>query len=179
MLEYDEASKKSFKAFFQQPKPKVGRPKKRRRGRPKKAQTTSSACAQTTLKSKEIIDLTGKKKQQLDADVEGTIARAKRAAREAPKRKNWDIGEDKKHRARLADSWLGQNDLYRAGESFKLFCKRNVIPRNTLKRFIELRAKEAFNAAEAKKKRLPPPTRKKRGRPALLSKSVMRHVCEG
>ena len=91
MLEYDEASKKSFKAFFQQPKPKVGRPKKRRRGRPKKAQTTSSACAQTTLKSKEIIDLTDKKKQQLDADVEGTIAGAKRAETETPKRKNWDL----------------------------------------------------------------------------------------
>lgn len=173
-LVYDAASKESFNSFFTKPKAKAGRPKKRKRGRPKNKQPKSTTCAQTTMK---VIDLTVKEKQQLDAAVEGTIA----AAKQQPEviRINWDREGNKQIRARIADSWCGKKDLYRAGESFTLFCQRNNISRNVLKRFLELRLKHDCDKARSKKQRRPRPTRKKRGRPALLSKSIMRHLCEG
>lgn len=176
-LVYDAHSKKSFKGYFEQPKKRKGRPRKRKRGRPKK-QATSSVPAQTKL-PKEIIDLTKKAKQQLDADVEGTIAAAKRHEEGKQHRINWDLKQHKKLRARIADSWCKKNDLYRKGESMTLFCKRNNISRSVLSRYLKLRLVEEAKTSLAKKQRRPPPTRKKRGRPALLSKSIMRHLCEG
>ena len=92
LLVYDEAFKKVFKAFFEEPKRKVGRPKKRKRGRPAKQDNAAASTAKQTTIPKEIIDLTSKAKKQLDTAMEGTIAAAKRPAKQ--QRTNWDLTGD-------------------------------------------------------------------------------------
>ena len=57
-LEYDHASKKRFKEYFLQPKPKRGRPKKKKRGRPKKSKSKSTAQTKITSSKRKTIDLT-------------------------------------------------------------------------------------------------------------------------
>ena len=171
-LEYGHKSKSAFKQFFDTP------PLKRRRGRPKGATKTKLGRPQVTAptntpsqtmidlsKESDTIDLTKKHKAELDARIEGDWATAGRTKRQ---RINWDVAPNSALRLRIADSWSGKKDLYKDGQSFGRFCKTMGIDRNVLKRFLS--GKYLQNLAA---------TNKPRGRPSLLNKNVMRHLCEG
>jgi hypothetical protein len=167
-LQYDKREKSKFKKYFFKPKAKRGRPpkkkRKRKRGRPKKQEQPIKA-KQTMMSStgNEVVDLTAKDKDDLDARLEGTLQSMKRGRRE---RINWDKGQPALHRKRCADSWFKSADLFEPGESFGHFCKRMAIDRNVLKRYLKGKYLEQHLA-------------KRRGRPSLLSVSVMTHLCEG
>ena len=167
-LQYDKQSKKAFVDYFVKPKPKKrkrGRPKKRKRGRPHKVVDLTQP-AQTMLDSTDnstLDHLTPKDKDDLDARLEGTL---RKAARTTQKRINWDVGLHAVFRKQCADSWFKRNDLYKEGESFNLFCKRCGIHRSVLRRYIK--GKYVQNCLT-----------QQRGRPSLLSMSVMKHLCEG
>ena len=107
--------------------------------------------------------LSSKSSDGLRATLEGVVAKGLRGK---SVRTNWDVGESRALRARLAQSWLSKSDLFDNPEdSFQRFCQKNGIPRNVLRRYLD------------KKKAGESP--KKRGRPTLLSEDVMRHICEG
>ena len=154
---YTHQEKATFAAYFQQPdkKRKRGRPKKRKR----KKKCTNSACA----KSGAEIERGEKKKarRRLFAKCQAVVNADKQRDR---CRINWDVEPHKSHRDKLAQSWLHKNDLYEEGESFGMFCKRQAIDRNVLKRYLQ--KTEAGTAST------------RRGRPTFLSESVMRHICE-
>ena len=99
---------------------------------------------------------------ELDAQLEGTIAKYKRTKQS---RINWDRPDNAEYRERLVTSWKTKTDLYRVGDSFCRFCKRNGIDRLVLLRYMK-----RIDAGD-------PP--KKRGRKTLLSEDVMTHICEG
>lgn len=171
-LQYDAQSKKAFVNYFKKPAPKKrkrGRPKKSKRGRPKRGQVDvdlTQPGKQTMLDSagNDVIDLlTPKDKDDLDARLEGHL---RKAARTTEKRINWDVGLHAVFRKQCADSWFKRNDLYKEGESFNLFCKRCGIHRSVLRRYIK--GKYVQNCLT-----------QQRGRPSLLSMSVMKHLCEG
>ena len=166
---------RAFEDFFNRPK-KRGRPKKKKRGRPKKKQ---KAC-KSKKKQTQIIDLTanngtdkhGNVKKGgivLKARLEGVIATEANHDNSPAARINWDTPENSARRKRFADSWTHQNDLYRPGDSFQNFCNRCAIHRNVLKRFLIGK----YQVEEVG------PTKQGRGKPSLLSKTVMRHLCEG
>ena len=168
-LQYNDAEKQNFKQYFLQPQ-KKGRPKKRKRGRPKKKKAIDlTNCAPS---SKDTVDLTQHGKAVLGAHLEGAIETERR---EETKRVNWDDKEHAALRKRYAASWLNKNDMYRRGESYNLFCKRCAIPRSVLSRFMLLQKIGAQAPAACSK----PVTKRGRGRPSLLPKDVMRHICEG
>ena len=99
----------------------------------------------------------------LDAKLEGTIATARRGN---STRVNWDTDVNAKLRERMASSWLTKSDMYKDDDSFTRFCDRVGIHTNTLRRYLN-----KLKAGDVQPK--------KRGRPTLLSESVMRHICEG
>ena len=172
-LEYDHASKKRFKEYFLQPKPKRGRPKKKKRGRPKKSKSKSTAQTKITSSKRKTIDLTideespkQKKLAGLDARLHGAVQSSKRYSRSHVIRTNWEDAKHSQLRDRIADSWEKKTDLYKEGESFNKFCIRCGINRNVLKRYLERRGAVGLDV-------------RPRGRPPLLDKSVMVHLCEG
>ena len=172
-LRYGHQSVKGFERYFQIPPVKRGRgrpkgSKKKQRGRPKVAHTEAEAAApkQTMFdltKENELIDLTVKQADALDARLEGTLAKDERSK---AKRINWDEAPHSQLRQRLANAWTKKNDVYSTGDSFGRFCIKVNIDRNVLHRFLNGKYKDNVQA-------------KSRGRPSLLSKSVMRHLCEG
>lgn len=170
LLQYDDGSKRQFETYFIKPK-KRGRPKnKKKRGRPK-AKVVKTKKKQTMMQESESghaaapIDLTAKQQDELDARLEGTVAKCSR--RQRLQRINWDAPDYSELRQIIADSWVKKHNLYSQGESFGRFCHRMGIDRNVLKRYLS-------------GKYVRPELRKvKRGRPSLLTESVMRHLCEG
>lgn len=173
-LQYGEADKQSFKSYFLKPKKKVGRPKKRKRGRPAKKGKKPVAKQSTLQTESNTVDLTKHGSAVLGAQLEGAIEAEKRDEKQ---RINWD---DKVHaplRKRYADSWVNRNDLFREGESFALFCERCAINRNVLSRYMLLQKIGASETVKNQKK--PVSMKKSRGRPSLLPRSIMQHICEG
>ena len=165
-LQYDDKSKKQFESYFEKPKAKRGRPKKskkRKRGRPKNVVDLTSTPKQTMMDEEDVDNLVPKDKEELDARLEGTLRSCERSG--PVKRVNWDVGEPAVYRLRCADSWMKSTDLFKEGESYHRFCQRCGINRNVLKRF--LKGKYLLNNSNT------------RGRPSLLSSTVMRHLCEG
>ena len=111
----------------------------------------------------EVIDLTCKQSATLQAELEGAVAKANR---NKCQRINWDTPENSALRQRIADSWTSKNDLYVDNTwSYGKFCLSTGIDRNVLLRHLTKQKAKA-------------PT-KQRGRKALLSESVMRHIIEG
>ena len=173
-LEYDVASKTKFETYFTKPKKRGRPPPKKRRGRPKKkvavVQQRQSMMEQDSADQdgeeggQPVIDLTGKQMDELDARLEGTVAKCRRTTAE---RINWDSPDYSILRDIIAKSWDKKNNLYSQGESFGRFCKRMGINRNVLQRYLEGKYKHPELRA------------KRRGRPSLLTESVMRHLCEG
>ena len=95
----------------------------------------------------------------------GRPAKRKAHVRARVCRTNWDTPKFSAIRDRIANSWVDKTDLYRDGESYQRFCIRCGISRNVLTRYLQNK-KGKF-------------TGKKRGRPSLLSRSIMVHLCEG
>lgn len=145
-----------FKRYFTPPEPpkRRGRPKKKRR---KNTKTDNKAAGVTGKKA----GLSARASNELKASLAGVV---QAGFKEKAKRINWDVGANKLHRERCADSWENKNDLYDEGDSLRRFCKKNGIDRKVLQRFMESRTSGAQP--------------KKRGRPAFLSESVMRHLVE-
>ena len=165
-LQYDVKSKRAFKRYFLEPKPKVGRPKKRKRkrGGKRKSKVEPDTSKQTMMSGKSNESLTTKQKDELDARLEGSLRKMQRSG--PVSRVNWDVGNAALYRKRCADSWMKSTDLFEDGQSFFRFCKRCGIDRNVLKRY--LNGKYITNCLT-----------NCRGRPSLLPVSVMRHLCEG
>lgn len=165
---------RKIESYFSAPKApkKRGRPRKKKKGRPpqkhKKERTQNEKApskkqSMVNIDNGQVIDLTCKQSDNLQASLEGVIAKTNRSK---VARVNWDTPENAKLRQRICDSWLQKNDLYSNKTwSFGKFCLSTGIDRNVLQRFL---AKQKTNC---------PPT--KRGRKSLLSESVMRHICEG
>ena len=91
---YDVEDKKRFREYFIQPPAKRGRPKKNgNRGRPPKKSKQPSQSMMvhdlTTDGDDGSVDLVAKDKADLDARLEGMLARAKRE-QSKQKRTNWD-----------------------------------------------------------------------------------------
>lgn len=168
---YDREEKKRFRDFFSKPPAKRGRPKKKKNsgvGRPKKKATQPSQTMMVhdlTKDGAESVDLVTKEKADLDARLEGFVAREKRE-QSKQKRTNWDKPANAAMRERIARSWVHKNDLYNKGESFQKFYRRCGISRAVLIRFLS-KPKDCDQQS------------KSRGRPSFLSKDQMRHVCEG
>ena len=163
-LVYDEESKAKFKQYFTQPSAKKGRSKKKKRGRPSKRKIKKTR----QIRMRTAIDLTSPKKKKLaglDARLHGAVESSKRYSRSGVIRTNWDDAKHAAVRDRIANSWEQKNDLYVEGESFNRFCVRTDISRNVLKRYLEKRMNGDNTGCQ-------------RGRPALLNKSVMVHLCE-
>ena len=176
-LKYGEQDKPSFKAYFLKPKKKAGRPKKRKRGRPAKKAKKKNAdnAKQRTLQTDaNTVDLTKHGSAVLGAHLEGSIEAEKR---EQKFRINWDDKDHAPLRKRYADSWMNRNDLFREGESYAMFCKRCAINRNVLSHYMLLQKIGAGVEKAGTKK--PVSMKKSRGRPSLLPKNIMRHICEG
>ena len=168
-MKYDRESIARFETYFVPPKPKPGRPRKKKRGRPK-LETTPAEKKQCMINladagDNSTIDLTQKDLDQLDARLEGVVSRAKR---DAEKRINWDVDPYCTLRKNIADSWVNKNNLYTFGDSFNRFCWKMGIDRNVLKRYLNGKYKKGADEKQ-----------KTRGRPTQLSPSVMRHLCEG
>ena len=139
--------------------PKEKKKRKGKKGQRKKAKKLKGFQASITIDlTVENVRTTAKK----DAHMEGLVAMN---SRKKSRRTNWDKPENAALRTKLAESWLGKKELYRAGETFCRFCERNGIDRNVLSRFI---ARKNTGVAP-----------KKRGRPTKLSEDVIRHLCEG
>ena len=166
-LLYDQGSKKKFKSYFVKPQKKRGRPKKRKRGRPKKEHHSIEPKQSMMATTPTTIDLTLKDEDELDARLEGSLAKHKR---ERASRVNWDVNPHFKLRRRMADSWTNKNDLYTTGDSFRRFCIKMNIDRNVLWRYLD---------GKYKKNKWTEPCASARGRPAFLTENVMRHLCEG
>lgn len=170
-MEYDPKSKKQFVSYFKKPPAKRGRPKKKqsKAGRPRKQQTEKRP-KQTMMSesgmSPEVIDLTPKSTEDLDARLEAEL---QRLLAEKTTRVNWDKSPNLELRERIARSWKTKTDLWIQGESFSKFCRRTGISRAVLNRYLNQKQKEDEDCA----------SKKGRGRPTLLSESVMRHLCEG
>ena len=163
---YDEEDKIRFKNYFIQPPAKRGRPKKKKKksGRPpKKVKQPSQSMIDLTTDADEA-GLASKDKENLDARLEGMLARAKRDKNKS-KRTNWDTPANAELRERIARSWINKNDLYQKGESFVKFCTRTGISRTVLIRFLQRRKDSKAQT--------------KRGRPSFLTDDQMRHICEG
>ena len=154
---YDREDKKRFVNYFIKPPAKRGRPKKKKVvGRPRKAVVKKKESQ--TMMGVSVDDLTPKQQANLDARLEEACKQSKASKQSKlnkQQRTKWDLPDNAKLRQRIASSWT---------ETFNKFCQRVGIKRNVLNRFLE---------------RNPNKTRKKRGRPTLLSESVMRHLCEG
>jgi len=168
------SSMRKIESYFETPPvpKKRGRPTKKTRGRPpqeEKKQTPATPAKKQSMVSKKdaVIDLTLTTKQSdaLEASLEGAVAKTNR---NKAHRINWDTPHNSKLRRRIADSWLNKNDLYSNNKwRFGRFCLRTGIDRNVLQRFLE-------KLTQGNKV-----SQQKRGRKALLSESVMRHICEG
>jgi hypothetical protein len=168
---YDAEDKKRFRGYFIKPPVKRGRPtkKKNTRGRPsKKAKQPSQSrmVHDLTTDGDGSVDLVPKDKDDLDARLEGMLARAKRDSDSKQKRTNWDTPVNAALRERIARSWINKNDFYKKGESFVKFCTRCGISRTVLLRFLQ---KPKDNDGQSKN----------RGRPSFLTEDQMRHICEG
>ena len=111
-----------------------------------------------------VVDLAAKDKADLDARLEGVVAREQRGHSDKQKRINWDTPANAALRERIARSWIYKNDLYNKGECFKNFCIRSGISRTVLIRFLG---------------RPQGPEQRGRGRPPFLTEDQMRHLCEG
>ena len=168
MMQYDAGSVRKFEQYFVQPPKKRGRPKKKKRGRPKKMspQECDSLEKQTMMTQDEpnVIDLTFKELDELDARLEGTI-RDMHLPVAKKNRINWDSPKYFELRKRFADSWTDKNDLFKEGESFTKYVKRCDIDRNVLKRY--MKGKYITDREIA------------RDRKTLLPVHVMRHLIEG
>ena len=173
-LHYGASSKASFENYFAKPA-KRGRPKKKKkRGRPKKkAKSKQQKIAIDLTGNSPPADITARSGEALQARLAGELLR-ETSLRSRRTRTNWDTPANAARRKRYADSWTSKNDLYREGESFQRFCDRLAIDRNVLRRYIN--TKYAAPATTATDRATP---RRGRGRPSLLSESVMRHLCEG
>ena len=86
-------------------------------------------------------------------------------------RVNWDEEPHFSLRKRVADAWINKEDLYVTGDSLYSFCERTTVSRAVLTRYLPRRRKEIEDGITI--------PAGKRGRPAHLSESVQRHVCEG
>ena len=162
-----------FEKYFETPPVKRGRgrpkgvKKKKTSGRPKiicidcEGPSTPKQTMLSRTPSK-TIDLTVKQAEELDARLEGSVEKKKR---EQTHRINWDDAKHAPLRKRIADSWMQKNDLYCAGDSFGRFYIKMHIHRNVLKRYLD--GKYLGDKV------------KSRGRPSLLCKNVMQHLCEG
>ena len=169
-LRYGASSKASFKKYFAKAQ-KRGRPKKKKkRGRPKKKTKSKQQTIDLTATSPPA-DIIARSVKALKTRLEGELLR-ETFTHHRCRRTNWDTPANAARRKRYADSWTSESDLYRQGESFQHFCDRLAIDRNVLRRYIALKYSAPATAAVAR------PTRG-RGRPSLLSESVMRHICEG
>lgn len=177
LLKYSDADKTRFKSFFIKPKRKPGRPRKRKRkraGRPKKKVKKTSAQLMMEPgegEGDEIIDLTPKAAENLDARLEKAVKASRAAIKPAFTRINWDLEPHFSLRKRIADSWLLKNDLFAKGETQRKFCERMNISRPVLIRYLPKRQKELKSGMDLKPS--------KRGRKTHLTESVMRHICEG
>ena len=83
-MKYDRESIARFETYFVPPKPKPGRPRKKKRGRPK-LEATPAEKKQCMINladagDNSTIDLTQKDLDELDARLEGVVSRAKRDA---------------------------------------------------------------------------------------------------
>ena len=159
-LRYNVRDVRKFESYFEKPKKKRGRPRK---GRRRRRSLFSTAKRLQAKKENSVNQSTISVSTDLKVRIEGVIAAARQ--KQSTTRINWDIAPHRELRDRLAKSWTNKTDLYREGESFTRFCKRTHINRIVLKRYIDRVA-----AGEPAKKR---------GRPTLLSRDVMRHICEG
>lgn len=176
-LRYDRNSIDRFEEYFATPPaPRSrGRPKKKthtkKRGRPAKQKGPQTFQAQTMMTQvvgqPEVIDLTAKDNDKLDARLEGALAKRSRTSLHK-QRTNWDTPPNFALRKRIADSWTTKSDLYTLGDSFGGFCVKMGIHRNVLKRYMQ--GKYLKNQSRVQISR---------GRPTLLKESVMRHLCEG
>ena len=170
-LVYNKVSKDKFKSYFVNPKAKKGRPPKKKRGRPKKTQVQNKSQTRIKASKNKEIDLVPPKKQKLDgldARLRGAVESTKRYQRSHVIRTNWDTEKYSNLRDRIATSWTERNDLYVKGESFARFCVRCGISRNVLKRYLDKQKQNAEGVST-----------RGRGRPALLDRSIMVHLCEG
>ena len=170
LLTYDKASVQRFEKYFTKPPRKRGRPRKKKGkvGRPRGKKATSKHCQTMVSMDDQCIDLTVKSNSTLDARLEGVCAKQLLLNQEGGiARINWDQPQRDDLRLRIADSWYLKCDLYQKGESFNKFCIRLAIDRNVLRRFLTGKYSSIQKQLKA------------RGRPALLSKSVMKHLCEG
>ena len=159
-LSYSKKDKDAFQKFFQPPKRKVGRPRKKKRARRgKNAQKLQKR--KTKKAGQRLIDMTVASSKKLTKAIDNKLAATNR---EPTTRINWDLPENAQYRSRCADSWENKDDLYVPGDSMSAFCFRNAIDRKVLSTFIKKRGAGI----------LP----KQRGRPTLLSQSVMKHLCE-
>lgn len=116
--------------------------------------------------------LKAKEKENLDAKLEATIKANRSKAKQKPGRRiNWDSEPHFSLRQRVADAWIKQNDFYVPGDSMYSFCNRTTVSRAVLIRYLPKRRKEIDEGITI--------PAGKRGRPAHLSESVQRHICEG
>lgn len=171
-------TRQDSKVFYQaQCKRKAGRPRKRKRpdSPKKKVKKTSAQLMMEPGEGEgdEIIDLTPKAAENLDARLENAVKAARAAIKPAFTRINWDIESHFPLRKRIADSWLlKKNDLFANGETQRKFCDRMNISRPVLIRYLSKRQKELKSDMDLKPS--------KRGRKThLTDESVMRHICEG
>ena len=132
----------------------------RKRGRPRKKKYRPQA-AHKCKQEKTLAD-----DNHLKRSLAGVALKGLRSKKQS--RINWDVGEYKELRSRLANSWQLKTDLFKGEETFHAFCVANGIDRNVLARFMK---KNEGREGEA------PPS--KRGRKPFFSQSVMRHLCEG
>ena len=188
-LRYGSKSVQRFETYFTPPKKKRGRPKKKKRGAKKKTAKrlrTSEKQIMLGQTDDNTVDLTNAKElDDLDARLEGVVAKDRRST---GSRINWDKEPNASLRIRIADSWTKKNDLHEEGESFNRFCNRMGIHRNVLTRFLEgkyfcilyiiMNDGDYLNMTICFAGKYKGAKAKSRGRPSLLSESVMRHMCE-
>ena len=165
-LEYDDADRQLFQSYFVKPGRKRGRPRKRKRGRKKKTKKKSTGVKSTDGHGA-VIDLTHKKGEQLEQQLEGVVGAA---LLEQPRRRiNWNTPENQVKLKRISISWIEQTDLYLPGETMHAFCEHVGVDRGVLRRYMTQNKKVGKSSKKARR----------RGRPTLLSRSVMEHLCEG
>ena len=151
---YSPQDRQAFQDYFTPPSPK-----KRGRGRPAKKKSLRKRARRrlAPVQQKSSFD------RKMESQVAGSIAVGRRQKQH---RTNWDKAGNKELRERMAASWTNKNGMYKQGDSFQSFCDRVGIHTNSLRTY--LKKLKAGNVEP-----------KKRGRKALLSESVMRHLCEG
>ena len=115
--------------------------------------------------------MTPKQKDNLDAKLEAQIKATRAKVAGKPRsRINWDDEPHFSLRKRVADAWINKNDFFVKGDTMYSFCQRTTVSRAVLSRYLPRRKKELAEGIVVEGG--------KRGRPAHLSLSVQRHVCE-